>query len=60
MNEDAALIVAPVIAALDKAIADAKASPGTDPRLLAVARTDFEKAIMVFGFALSGGGMLDA
>ncbi|PAL25487.1 hypothetical protein [Sphingopyxis sp. GW247-27LB] len=60
MNEDAALILAPVIAALEKALADAKARPGTDPRMLAIARTDLDKAIIVFGFALSGGGVLDA
>ena len=60
MNDESALVLAPLIGALEKAIAEAKANPATDPRMLAIARTDFEKAVIVFGFALSGGGVLDA
>lgn len=60
MDEDATEIVAPVIVAIQTALSQAKEFPGCDPRFLAIARTEFEKALLMLGTALSGGGVFDA
>lgn len=60
-NEEAAIaILAPALVAIQNALDAAKSYPGCDPRLLAVARTEFEKGLLIFASALDGGSMLDA
>jgi hypothetical protein len=59
MNEDAIAIAAPMCAAIQTALDNAKAHPGCDAQWLAIARTDFEKALLAFGTALDGGGILN-
>lgn len=60
MNEEATKIVAPVIVAIQTALDQAKAHPGCAARTLAIARTEFEKALLLFGTALNGGGIFHA
>lgn len=60
MDEEATKIVAPMFAAIQTALDQAKCHPGCDPRMLAIARTEFEKAVLLLGTALDGGGIFNA
>lgn len=52
--DDLTLSVGAAIDAAQKALEAAKNAPGTDPRSLAVARTQFETAFLWLGNAIGG------